>query len=200
VEKVNWRQQTVKESAMNRPTRLLSIAARICILSAATLVVSGCGGGKVANPDDELSLKEIMLNRVDQSADLLWEAVSTKSDATGVHVKQPQTAAEWGKLEEAAATIMTSMDLFLVKDRPLVPKGAEVADAEVPGAQNAKTIAAIIAADRPGFDRHAMKLKAVAVRMRDAARTRNPNALMELGGELDDACEECHKQFWYPPK
>ena len=170
------------------------------MLPASILVLAGCDGGGTSHPDDGLSTKEIMLTRVDQNADLLWDAVSTKSDAAGVHVKQPQTAAEWSKLEAAAAAIASSMDLLLVKDRPLVPKGVEVADAEVPGAQNAKTIAAIIAADRPGFESNAMKLKAVAERMRNAVRSKDASALMELGGELDDVCEECHKQFWYPPK
>lgn len=185
---------------MNRPASLLKLAARIGLLSASILVVTGCNDGKISNPDDQVSTKEIMLTRVDQNADFLWEAVSTKSDAAGVHVKQPNTAAEWSKLEDAAVAIAASMDMLLIKDRPLVPKGQEVADAEVPGAQNAKTIAAIIAADRPGFEGNAMKLKAVAERMRNAARSHDASSLMELGGELETVCEECHKEFWYPIK
>jgi cytochrome c556 len=182
---------------MDRPRKFLKYAARFCILPTTILVVAGCGA---SNPDDGLSNKEIMLNRVDQSADLLWDSVSSKSDTTGLHAKEPQSAEEWRKLEEAAATISSSMDLLLVKDRPLVPKGLEVADSDKPGALNAKAIKAIIAANRPSFETHAMQLKAVAEKMRNAARSHNASTLMELGGELDEACEECHKQFWYPPE
>ena len=27
---------------------------------------------------------------------------------------------------------------------------------------------------------------------------RDANALLEAGGDLDEACENCHKRFWYP--
>jgi cytochrome c556 len=27
---------------------------------------------------------------------------------------------------------------------------------------------------------------------------RDANALLEAGGDLDEACESCHKRFWYP--
>jgi len=182
---------------MDSPRKFIKYAARFCILATTILVVAGCGS---SNPDDGLSSKEIMLNRVDQSADLLWDSVSSTSDATGLHSKEPQSAEEWRKLDEAAATIAGSMDLLLVADRPLVPKGQEVADSDKPGALNAKAITAIIAGNRPKFEAYAMQLKAVAEKMRNAARSHDASTLMMLGGELDEACEECHKQFWYPPE
>lgn len=184
---------------MRKNNVTLRSATMIAALSGALFTISGCGSkeGSKANPGDELSHKEIMVSQVDQNADLLWDAVSSKSDATGVHVQKPETAEDWGKLENAAVGISSAMDLLL-KERPVVPEGLEVADADKPGALNARAIKAIIDADRPAFEAHALELKGVAERMRNAARSRNANTLMELGGELDDACEACHKQFWYP--
>lgn len=184
---------------MRKNNSTLRSVSMILALSGVVLTMSGCGSkeGTKANPGDELSHKEIMVSQVDQNADLLWDAVSSKSDATGVHVQKPETAEDWGKLENAAVGLSSAMDLLL-KERPLVPKGLEVADADKLGALKARAIKAIIDADRPAFQAHALELKGIAERMRNAARSRNANTLLELGGELDDACEACHKQFWYP--
>ena len=27
---------------------------------------------------------------------------------------------------------------------------------------------------------------------------RNPNGLLAAGGDLDEACEACHLEYWYP--
>jgi hypothetical protein len=41
-------------------------------------------------------------------------------------------------------------------------------------------------------------MEAVGVKIVAAVDSRDTAALMELGGELDEACEACHTAFWYP--
>ena len=31
-----------------------------------------------------------------------------------------------------------------------------------------------------------------------ATEARDVDALLEAGGQIDEACEACHKKFWYP--
>ena len=33
----------------------------------------------------------------------------------------------------------------------------------------------------------------------DAIDAKDPNRLLEVGGEIDEACEACHLVYWYPP-
>ena len=34
--------------------------------------------------------------------------------------------------------------------------------------------------------------------MLNAIDKQDPDAFLEAGGVLDEACEDCHRKFWYP--
>ena len=55
-----------------------------------------------------------------------------------------------------------------------------------------------IKANRPQFIKHARALQDAARETVVAIDKRSPDALLEAGGKVDEACEACHKAFWYP--
>ncbi|MGH9560083.1 MAG: hypothetical protein ACRD3S_01390, partial [Terracidiphilus sp.] len=57
----------------------------------------------------------------------------------------------------------------------------------------------LINGDIGGFRGQARELADLAVSLLAAIRSRNAEQLGKLAGELDEACEECHVKYWYPP-
>lgn len=57
---------------------------------------------------------------------------------------------------------------------------------------------AAVDADRAAFVSHAEAMRGVAQLMLAAIEKRDPQAMLEQGGVLDETCENCHRKFWYP--
>ena len=50
----------------------------------------------------------------------------------------------------------------------------------------------------PRFNAFASALREAGIATLKTIDARNASALMESGGAIDEACEACHKKFWYP--
>ena len=59
-------------------------------------------------------------------------------------------------------------------------------------------IEALLKKDRPSWIAHAQVLHATALQAIGAIDARNIDQISEVGGAIDEACEGCHLQFWYP--
>jgi cytochrome c556 len=55
-----------------------------------------------------------------------------------------------------------------------------------------------IVANRPVFDRFALRLGDAAFDALAAIDAQDPAALARAGGKLEERCESCHVTFWYP--
>ena len=55
-----------------------------------------------------------------------------------------------------------------------------------------------VAKDPAGWASKADAFQATAVKAIAAARAHNKDAILEVGSEIDSACESCHKVYWYP--
>jgi hypothetical protein len=144
------------------------------------------------------SIQEIMNSQVDPAADFLWEAVSTEITAAGTVNHQPQNEAEWLELRHAAIRLIESSNLLVMPNRRVAAEGHRLEDAHVEGISSAADIEHAIDADRGAFVSHAHELHSAAAQMLSAIDAKNPEALIEAGGKLDEACEGCHLKYWYP--
>ena len=70
--------------------------------------------------------------------------------------------------------------------------------AEAQGALDSAQIAERIAGNRAAFNQFAVALRGGAQTMLQAIDAKDPSALVEAGGTLDQICESCHLTFWYP--
>lgn len=141
------------------------------------------------------TLQELMRDEVDASADSIWDAVETTTTRTGEEIKQPSTDAQWADLRRNAIVLIEAANLLTVEQRRL---SAAPFPAEAAGALDSVDIGKRIAASRPAFNQYALTLRGTAQEMLAAIDAKDPKALVQAGGALDEVCESCHLAFWYP--
>lgn len=142
------------------------------------------------------SVQELMDSIIDPSSDVLWRAVGTVVDAGGFHDALPKTPEDWRDVRRAAVRLVEGANLLMLPGRAAAPPGTK---SEVPGVElEPAQIAALIGRNRPSFDGYALALQGVALDAVRAADARNAARLMDAGGQMEEVCEGCHQNFWYP--
>lgn len=133
---------------------------------------------------------------IDPSADALWGAVGTVVDKEGVHESSPKTQEEWLDLRRAAVRIVEGANLLMMPGREAAPVGTK---SEVPGVElEPAQITALIRKNRKSFDAFAKALQVLGSEALRASDLKDAVVLMDIGGRMQDVCEDCHKTFWYP--
>ena len=140
------------------------------------------------------SIKELMDSTVDPSADGVWESVGTIVTYAGVDKRQPHTDEQWHAVRRHATTLIEAMNLVMMDGRHAAPPGTKPNLGELSPAQ----IDAAVAANRPEFDQFAENVRDNALKARDAIDRKDVQALITIGGDIDQSCEGCHVTFWYP--
>lgn len=142
------------------------------------------------------TIKDIMDSVVDPSADEIWESVATVIDADGVHELHPETDEDWAAIRRSAIRLVEASNLLLIPGRDVADAGHS---SEYPGIElEPEEIQALIDGDQVQWMNLAYDLHDVASTVVSAIDTRDVDALMDAGAELDQACEQCHLQYWYP--
>jgi hypothetical protein len=151
-------------------------------------------------PRPVASIQELMLQVVDPNADELWDSVSEKFTVAGSVRREPKTDGDWAALRAHALLLAEAPNLLVVKDRPVALKGGKVADEGSPGILTTGQIQKAIADDPARFAAAARKLQDTANKMVLAIDRKDIPAIELVGSEIDEACESCHTQYWYPPE
>jgi cytochrome c556 len=171
-------------------------------------VAAGCVGlgaisasGYAADADQtgfmpDVTIAEIMESIVMPSAQALWDAVGVDVTAQGQIEKKPETEEQWAALRAAAVSLAEATNSLVIPGRRAAPPGtkSENPEAELEPA----AIEALLAKDRPAWVAHAAVLHATAMQAIGAVDARDLDKISEVGGAIDEACESCHLQFWYP--
>jgi hypothetical protein len=144
------------------------------------------------------TIQDIMQSVVDPNADALWESVATISDEHGITEKQPRTDEEWAAVRHSAIAVIEGSNLLLMPGRKVVAPGKTLEDSDVEGILKPEEIQKLIDNDRATLIDRAHGLHSAGMAVLAAIDARNPEALSEAGGALDEACENCHLKFWYP--
>jgi hypothetical protein len=143
----------------------------------------------------EFSIREIMDAEVDPSADVIWDSVSTIVNAAGRTDKQPRTPEEWQAVRRSTVTLFESMNLITMPGRSIAPAGKVY-----PYEAGTEVLQKKLDGNRAAFLAFAQSVKSLSLKTLQAIDARDPQRLMDLGSELDEACEACHLVFWYPPE
>lgn len=173
---------------------------RLLAAASALLLLSACSEKPPAPPllRPSASIQELMQTLVDPSADTLWESVSSTVTRQGIEDRQPRTDAEWLQARHFALNLAEAANLLAVPGRTVVHAGKNLEDAHVAGNLKAEDVQRRIDANHGAFVRHAKELQAAAELALVAIDARDAQRLVEAGGRLDQACERCHLQYWYP--
>jgi hypothetical protein len=169
-------------------------------LLAALLAVSACSSERPADPGPVLTtnatIKDIMDSMVDPSADYLFESVATIADENGITEKAPQTDEEWREVRRRVVTLLEAPNLLVMAGRKVAQPGEK---SENPGIElQPEEIQKLMDGNRGLFIMHARALQDAAMTGLDAIDRKDKEALFAAGEEVDEACEGCHLEYWYP--
>jgi hypothetical protein len=188
--------------------RTLRIA---CLSLACAAALSGCAResttaaapkAETAAPAAPLkpvdSVIGLMANQVAPAAQSVWDAVGTVVGPKGPVEKAPRSDAEWAALRSRALQLIEAGNLLQIPGRVTSWPGEKRANP--PGANDLtpEQADALLRKDWPAFVAFSQALQAQAIQALKAIDERNLDGISDAGGNIDEACEACHKKFWYP--
>ena len=116
----------------------------------------------------EMKLDEFMPHVMQYSADGIWKRQGYTVDAQGEHSLFPKNDKEWEDAESASRTLAEVTNLLLLPGRRV---------------------------DDPAWTKAVIGVRVLALKAAEAAERKDPDEFFTVGGELDEACDTCHKQF-----
>jgi hypothetical protein len=178
-------------------------------LSIASLSMSTCSPSKPNPPQTAapamwgemkpvVSVKDLMRNMIDPASDYIFDAVKVESNKSGTVESGPKTDADWEKIRTGAVTLAEGIYLLKVP-RPFTPPGDENNSSGPEATElSPAQIKAKIEADPVLWNAKIEALRNVGLEVLEIVKKKNAAELFEAGGNLDEACESCHIQYWYP--
>jgi cytochrome c556 len=146
-----------------------------------------------------VSVKELMRYMIDPASDNIFDAVKIVQTKTGTVEKLPKTEEDWEKLRIGAVTLAEGVYLLKVP-RPFAPAGDDNNNTTGPDAT--ELTPAQIEAKRAGdpvlWNAKIEALRNVGLEVLEIVKTKKTEQLWEASYNLDQACESCHIQYWYP--
>jgi len=142
------------------------------------------------------TIKDIMDSMVDPGADYIWESVETIVSAKGVEEKAPHTDEEWKEVRRRAIMLLEATNLLQIPGRHVAKPGEKAEDPKVELGPD--QIEELINRDRASWIKYAHGLHDAAMDALKAIEAKDAEKLQDVGAAIDEACEKCHLQYWYP--
>lgn len=182
----------------------------LCAAGGALLVAGACSSSssqtaaapvKPAAPAPDFRLtgtiKDLMDGVVDPSADYLWDSVATIVTKKGIDERRPRTDEDWKNVRRRAIALIEAPNLLMMEGRKVAKPGEK---SENPGIElGPEQIQEILDGDRATFIQRAHALQDAGLKALDAIDRKDVDGLSNAGEAIDEACEQCHLKYWYPP-
>jgi hypothetical protein len=179
------------------------------LCGALLIFVSACAGPAPSKPSapapssaaepeyrPTATIKDLMDAEVDSNADWLWDAVSTEYTAKGIIDRRPKTDEDWKEVRNHAIALLEASNLLQMPGRAVAKPGEK---SENPGIEEGpEEIKALMNADRATWIKYARGLYDSTKLVLDAIEKKDAEQMLDLGDQLDQACENCHMHYWYP--
>jgi hypothetical protein len=145
-----------------------------------------------------VSVKELMRDMIDPVADHIFDAVKVETTKSGTVERVPKTDEDWEKIRVGAVTLAEGIYLLKVP-RPFAPAGDENNSKGLdPSELSPAQIKAKLEADPVLWNAKIEALRNVGLEVLEIVKKKKVDELWEAGDNLDQACESCHIQYWYP--
>jgi len=145
-----------------------------------------------------VSVKELMGSMIDPIADNIFDAVWWEITSKGRVEHQPKTDEDWEKVKVGAVTLAEGIYLLKVP-RALTPPGdMNNSTGPNPPELSPAQIKAKIDKDPVLWDAKIQGVRNVGLEVLEVIKKRDVKALFDASGDLDEACEACHLEYWYP--
>ena len=142
------------------------------IVTVVGMVLAGAAAGCAQQPDTPpfkptASVLQLMEGPIAHAAEVYWGSVSTIVDKDGIHENFPQNDEEWEAVWAAGITIGESGNSLMLSGR--------------------------------GRDEEWMRLSSLLVdagmEAADAAESKDPEKVLEVGERVYNVCTECHMKY-----
>ena len=145
-----------------------------------------------------VSVKELMRDMIDPASDFVFDAVGTVLTKGKRIEKTPKTDADWERIRIGAVTMAEGAYLLKIP-RPFAPEGDENNSAgPEPAELSPSQITAKLLADPVLWNAKIEALRNVGLEVMEIVKRKDVNELWDAGENLDQACESCHLEYWYP--
>ncbi len=133
------------------------------------LVAAGCAPAPAEQPfNAAATVLEVMEGPIAHAAEVYWGSVSTIVDENGVTEHYPMNDEEWEAVWAAAITISESGNLLMMAPRAK-------AEAE--------------------WMKFSADLVTIGIEAKQAAESKNPDRVLEVGERVYNVCTGCHMQY-----
>jgi hypothetical protein len=183
---------------MRRQISAALCSAILAIAAGFSLAIAlAASNNSAKNSQSQTTIRDLMDSIVDPSADVIWNASGTIVDKDqGTVDLFPKTQEAWTDVRRAAVRIIEGANLLMTPGRLSAPAGAR---SQTPGVELEPTeIAALINRNRAGFNSFATALRTLGWEALQASEAKSTDALLDVGGRMQEVCEGCHQTFWYP--
>ena len=190
-----------------RGRQLLAVGAALCAMSIVTSTCSSSKPDPAPRPVLQLwgdlkpivSVKELMRDMLDPASDYVFDSVGTViSRKGGVVERQPRTEEDWEKIRIGAVTLAEGVYLLKIP-RPFAPPGDENnSTGPEPEELSPAQIKAKLEADPVLWNAKIEALRNVGLEVLEIVKKKNVDELWDAAENLDQACENCHLEYWYP--
>jgi hypothetical protein len=145
-----------------------------------------------------VSVKELMRDMLDPASDFIFDAVKVEIGKNGTVETVPRNEKDWERIRIGAVTLAEGVYLLKIP-RPFAPPGDNNnSGGEHPTELSPAQIQAKLEADPVLWNAKIEALRNVGLEVLEIVKAKKADELWEAGGNLDEACESCHLQYWYP--
>jgi hypothetical protein len=190
---------------MLQAARVMAVSARIVLVAALASSCSATPAPRAAPHADlwgdlkpVVSVKELMRDMIDPLADNIFDAVGVTLDNNGAVERTPQTAEDWERIRIGATTLAEGAYLLKVA-RPFAPAG-DLNNSTGPDAPELSPdqIKAKLEKDPVEWNARIEALRNVGLEVLEIVKRKDVQELWDAAENLDTACENCHRSYWYP--
>jgi hypothetical protein len=171
--------------------------------------MSGCSSPKTPPPPSHsselwgnlkpvVSVKELMRDMIDPIADNVFDAVSIVVNEHGRVEKMPTTPEDWDRIRVGGVALAEGASLLKIR-RPFTPPG-DLNNSTGPDAVELSPDAITAKVDKDPVEWNARieALRNVGLEVMDIVRRKDVLELWDASENLEEACEACHRSYWYP--
>jgi hypothetical protein len=127
---------------------------------------------------------------------MVWDSVSTVVDKQGLHETVPRTDEDWSKVRNGVIMLIESSNLLMIPGRAMAKPGEK---SVAPGVElEPAEMEVLVNKDREGWNQRARDLHNISLKVLEVVDRKDAQALFDIGEDLDKACENCHRAYWYP--
>src|SRR5690242_13974033 len=161
-----------------------------------------CTSGYAANPAPAgapANLHELMKNIVAPQTQVVWDIGNNALDDQDNPDASKLKPADWTKIATAAGKVKQAAQTLAQADKIMAAgPGQKIEGEGNADAFSAKDVQKVLDAQPKVFRAFAQQLAQSMDEVVQSTQTKNATKLADVSGRLDQVCESCHTQFWYP--